>query len=115
MFSKHESKKYGLRKVFDKPDTEAATRGILYKRDALNNFAKFTGKHLFRSFFFHKVAELRVSFSVLFNVTQYFKLQFSVSSKVAELRVSFSVLFNVTQYFKLQFSVSSLLKLQRRI
>ena len=29
------------------------------KKDVLKNFAKFTGKHLYQSFFFNKVAHLR--------------------------------------------------------
>ena len=31
--------------------TEAATRGVLYKKGVLKNFAKFTGKHLCQSLF----------------------------------------------------------------
>ena len=36
--------------------TEAATRGVLYKKGVLRNFTKFTGKHLCQSLFFNKVA-----------------------------------------------------------
>ena len=32
---------------------------VFYKKVVLNNFAKFTGKHLCQSLFFHKVAGLR--------------------------------------------------------
>ena len=32
---------------------------MFYNKDLLKNFAKFTGKHLYRSFFFNKVAGLR--------------------------------------------------------
>ena len=49
---------YGMRSlfvtgVFKTP--EAATRGVLYKKGVLKNFAKFKGKHLFQSLFFNKV------------------------------------------------------------
>ena len=39
--------------------TEAATAGVLYKKGVLKDFAKFTGKHLWQSLFFNKVAALR--------------------------------------------------------
>ena len=32
---------------------------VSYKKGAFKNFAKFTGKHLFRSFYFNKVEGLR--------------------------------------------------------
>ena len=32
---------------------------VFYKKGVLKNFTKFTGKHLFQSLFFNKVAELR--------------------------------------------------------
>ena len=35
---------------------EAATRGVLWKKVFLENFAKFTGKHHCQSLFFNKVA-----------------------------------------------------------
>ena len=38
--------------------SEAATRGVLYKRSVVKNFTKFTGKHLCQSLFFNKVAGL---------------------------------------------------------
>ena len=33
--------------------------GVLYKTSVLKNFAKFIGKHLCRSLFFNKVADLK--------------------------------------------------------
>ena len=38
---------------------KAHARGVLYKKTALKNFAKFTGKHLCQSLFFNKVVSLR--------------------------------------------------------
>ena len=38
--------------------SEAAIRGVLYKKSVLKNFPKFTGKHLYQSLFFNKVAGL---------------------------------------------------------
>ena len=35
---------------------ETATGGVLYKKDVLRNFTKFTGKHLCQCLFFNKVA-----------------------------------------------------------
>ena len=37
---------------------EAATRGVLYEKGVLRNFAKFTWKHLCRNFFLGKVADI---------------------------------------------------------
>ena len=39
--------------------TEAATGGVCKKKGFVKNFAKSTGKHLFLSLFFNKVAGLR--------------------------------------------------------
>ena len=39
--------------------TEAATKGVLCKKVFFRNFTKFTGKHLYQSLFFNKVADLR--------------------------------------------------------
>ena len=38
--------------------SEAATikNKLFYKKDVLRNFTKFTGKHLFQSLFFNKIA-----------------------------------------------------------
>ena len=36
---------------------------VLYEKDVVRNFAKFTGKHLCQSIFFNKVAGLRPKFS----------------------------------------------------
>ena len=51
-------------------DWEASTGGILYsvKKGCLKNFVKFTGKHLFQSLFFNKVAGLALAqvFSIEF-------------------------------------------------
>ena len=33
---------------------------VLCKKDVLRNFAKFTGKHLYQSLFFNKVAGLQL-------------------------------------------------------
>ena len=33
---------------------------VLYKKDVLKNFTKFTGKHLCQSLFFNKVAGLKL-------------------------------------------------------
>ena len=41
--------------------TEAATGGVFFKKGALRNLAKFTGKNLCQSLFFNKVAGLRGS------------------------------------------------------
>ena len=38
---------------------EAATRGVLIKKDVIRNFTKFSEKHLCQSLFFNKVAGLR--------------------------------------------------------
>ena len=43
---------------------EAATRGALWKKSALVNFTKFTGKHLCQSLFFKKLAGLRAATSL---------------------------------------------------
>ena len=40
-------------------NAEAATRGVLYKKDVLKNFATFEGKQLCKSLFFNKVVGLR--------------------------------------------------------
>ena len=40
---------------------EAATRRFLWKEGVLKNFTKFTGKHLWQSLFFNKVAGLRLA------------------------------------------------------
>ena len=45
--------------------SEAATWGLLGKKCILRNFAKFTGKGLCESLFFHKVAGLRPSIKFL--------------------------------------------------
>ena len=48
--------------VFFSPNLEnieAATRRVLFKKGVLENFARFTGKHLCHSLFFNKVAGLR--------------------------------------------------------
>ena len=37
---------------------EAATGGVLLKKGVLKNFTKFTGKHLYQSLLFNKVAAL---------------------------------------------------------
>ena len=37
-------------------NSEAAARVVLYKKAVIRNFTKFTGKHLFQSIFFNKVA-----------------------------------------------------------
>ena len=39
--------------------SEAATRGVLWKKVFLENFTKFTGKHLCQILFFNKVVSLR--------------------------------------------------------
>ena len=36
---------------------------MIYKKDVLENFAKFTGKHLCQSLFFYEVTGLRVTAS----------------------------------------------------
>ena len=41
---------------------EAATRGVLYKKGVVRNFTKFTGKHLYQSLCFNKVACFRPAF-----------------------------------------------------
>ena len=38
---------------------EAATRGVLRKKDVIRNFTKFSEKHLCQCLFFNKVAGLR--------------------------------------------------------
>ena len=38
--------------------TEAATGSVLYKKNVLENFAKFTGKHLYQSLFFTDLTRL---------------------------------------------------------
>ena len=40
--------------------SEAATGSVSIEKDVLKNIAKFTGKHLRQSFFFNKVAGLRL-------------------------------------------------------
>ena len=37
--------------------SEAATRGVVWKKVVLRNFAKFSGKHLYQSLFFNKVEQ----------------------------------------------------------
>ena len=37
---------------------------MFYKKAVLKNFAKFTGKHLYQSLFFNKVAGLRTPFFI---------------------------------------------------
>ena len=41
--------------------SKAATGGVPWKEGVLENFAKFTGKHLCQSLFLNKVAGLRLS------------------------------------------------------
>ena len=40
--------------------TEAKTRGVLYKKSVLKNFAKLTRKHLCRGLLFNKVTEAQM-------------------------------------------------------
>ena len=44
--------------------TEAATRGVLWKKGVLKNFAKFTEKHLYQSLFFNNVPGLKPATSL---------------------------------------------------
>ena len=44
-----------------KVNTEATTRVLYEKIGLVRNFAKFTGKHLFQSLFFNKVAGLKAA------------------------------------------------------
>ena len=48
---------FAILKAFSQ-GTEAATRGVLCKKVVLENFTKFTGKHLCQSLFFNKVTGL---------------------------------------------------------
>ena len=41
---------------------------VFYKKDAVTNFAKFTGKHLCQSLFLNKVADLRLWHSVFLSI-----------------------------------------------
>ena len=40
-------------------DSRSTCPNVFYKKDALENFAKFAGKHLCQGLFFNKVAGLR--------------------------------------------------------
>ena len=42
----------------DEPEAEAVARRCFFKKGALKNFAKFTGKHLCQSLSFNKVVGL---------------------------------------------------------
>ena len=61
--------------------TEAATKGVLCKKVFFRNFTKFTGKHLYQSLFFNKVADLRPVNFVKFLLEKLPSKSFLVSRK----------------------------------
>ena len=54
---------------------------VFCKKDALRNFAKFTGKHLCKSLFFNKVADLRPATLLKEVLAQVFSSEFCEISK----------------------------------
>ena len=52
-------------------ETEAATKGVLWKKGALRKSAKFVGKHLCRSLFFNKDLGLRLNINERFNMIEF--------------------------------------------
>ena len=56
--------------------TEAATRGDLYEKNVLKNFAKFMGKYLCQRLFFNKVADLRTATLLKKFLAQVFSFEF---------------------------------------
>ena len=51
------------------------------KKDVLENFTKFTGKHLYQRFFFNKVAGLRPATLLKKSLAQVLSCEFSEISK----------------------------------
>ena len=54
---------------------------VFCKKAVLRNFAKFTGKHLYQSLFFNKVAGLACNFIKKETLTQVFSCEFCETSK----------------------------------
>ena len=66
---------------------EAATGGVLYKKGVLKNFTKFTGKHLYQSLFFTKVADLGLHEFYEISINNFFTehLRATASDKVTHI------------------------------
>ena len=58
----------------------ATTEAVFYKNNALKKFTKLTGKHLFQSLFFNKVAVLWILWNFLWNtfLTEHLRMTASV-------------------------------------
>ena len=97
--------------------SEAATRGVLWKR-FLRNFAKFTGKNLHQSLFFNRVADLAYNFIKKETLAQVFSCEFCKTSKnilfTEHLRTTASVALSIISFLFLSFSLLKTVKTKIR-
>ena len=80
-----------IKSVRTKQYSRSSHRRYSTKKSVLRNFAKCTGKHLWQSLFFNKVAGLRLRTPFLQNTSGWLLLVFSVRSFVTRFRLPSSL------------------------